>query len=172
MSMQAFQSPNYPNLGNVGINISLNKHLILEKPTKNISIHVIKQPKIAEINIFPGIDYTIIRHILNSPLEGIILKTYGAGNIPNDKNLLRTLKNANDKGMIIVNCTQCQRGTVNMSTYETGSILLKSGIISGKDLTDEAALTKLYVLCSKGYSNSKIKKLMQENIRGELTEEG
>jgi L-asparaginase len=59
-----------------------------------------------------------------------------------------------------------------MSTYETGSILLKSGIISGKDLTDEAALTKLYVLCSKGYSNSKIKKLMQENIRGELTEEG
>jgi L-asparaginase len=171
MSMQAFQSPNYPPLGKVGININIHKRLILEKPTKNISIHLIKRPKIAEINIFPGIDYTIVRHILNSPLEGIILKTYGAGNIPNDRNLLHTLKDANEKGIIIVNCTQCQKGTVNMSTYETGNILLTSGIISGKDLTDEAALTKLYVLCSKGYSNTRIKELMQKNVRGELTED-
>lgn len=169
-ALQAFQSPNLPPLGNVGIDIKLNSHLLLKKSSEKIYLNIIKNPKIAEINIFPGINYKVVEDILKSPLDGLVLKTYGSGNIPNDQNLLNTLKDASQKGTIIVNCTQCQRGSVDMTKYETGSILLENGIISGKDMTDESALTKLYVLCSKGYENNTIRKLMCKNLKGELTE--
>jgi len=168
-AMAAFDSPNFPRLAKVGIDITIKTHLIRENPTETLSLDLIKSPKIAAMRMFPGIDYGIIEHILEPPLEGFILKTYGAGNVPNDKRFLEILKKANDRGIIIVNCTQCQIGSVNMETYAAGRVLLDVGVISGHDLTDEAALTKLFYLFSLGLSNEEIKKYMQENVRGELT---
>ncbi len=168
-AVSAFQSPNFPKLGEVGIDIKIKNDLLQPKPLKPIKLNVIKSAKVAILSIFPGIDFKIFDQILCHPLEGLVLKTYGAGNIANSTQNLKVLKKATEQGIIIVNCTQCVRGTVNMKSYATGQSLLESDVISGYDLTDEAALTKLYYLLSLGLTNRQIKKKMQENIRGELT---
>lgn len=165
----AFDSPNYPHLASIGIDIELQQHLLLKKPKSPFCLQKIMPHFIANFRLFPGFAYDVLAFILDQPIKGLILETYGAGNAQNnDSRFLEVLHKANEKGIIIVNCTQCQQGRVEMSQYATGHTLKQAGLISGHDMTPEAAHCKLLYLLSKNVSTSEVKQLMERNLCGEL----
>lgn len=165
----AFDSLNYPHLASIGIDIELHEHLLLPKPQKAFHLQTIMPQFIANFRLFPGFATDVLSYILNQPLRGLILETYGAGNAQNnDPRFLSLLKNACDRGIIIINCTQCQQGHVEMGQYATGYTLKQAGLISGHDMTPEAAHCKLLYLLSKNLDIAKIKELMETNLCGEL----
>ncbi|CAL4043864.1 L-asparaginase 1 [Buchnera aphidicola (Tetraneura ulmi)] len=167
----AFDSPNLDPLLEIGINVNYSKKSHLNKKTKKkkLKINKINSQPIGLIRIYPGISFKIIKYFLLQPVKAIILCSYGSGNVPQKKNFLKELEKALKKNIIIINLTQCMYGKVNMNKYATGSYLAEIGVISGHDLTIEAALTKLYFLLSQNLSNKVIKKKMQKNLRGEIT---
>lgn len=168
--LDAFDSPNFPHLANVGISIDLHKNLLIPTPKKAFHLQSIHPQSIANIRLFPGFMTEVLADLLNQPLQGLVLETYGAGNAPNnDPQFLKLLKEASDKGVVLVNCTQCQRGAVEMGQYATGYTLKKAGLISGHDMTLEAAHCKLLYLLSKNISNKQVKVMMERNLCGELT---
>jgi len=165
----AFDSPNYPHLASIGIDIELNSQLLLKKPKKEFKLQTIIPSFIANFRLFPGFASDVLAYILDQPLKGLILETYGAGNAQNnDARFLFLLKAACQKGVIVVNCTQCPQGRVEMDQYATGNALKDAGLISGHDMTPEAAHCKLLYLLSKKLTNPEVKKLMETNLCGEL----
>ena len=165
----AFASPNYPPLASIGIDIKLDDSLLQKKPSPPFQLQTIIPSFIANFRLFPGFASEVLAYILNQPVRGLILETYGAGNAQNnDPSFLRLLKEACDRGVIIVNCTQCQQGRVTMSQYVTGHTLQQAGLISGHDMTLEAAHCKLLYLLSKQLELAQIKQLMETNLCGEL----
>lgn len=168
--LDAFDFPNFPPLGTVGIDIKINTGLINKVPQKEFTVHNFGDHSISALRLFPGISAQVVENILHPPLKGLVLETYGLGNIPDqNKELINVLKKACEQGVVIVACTQSLRGTVDLGAYKAGSVLERIGVISGYDMTTEAALAKMYYLFSRGYSIEEIRRLMQENIRGELT---
>lgn len=168
-SFQAFQSPNYPPLGKAGVELTID-HEALEPPTgRPFAFQCPGHPQVADLRLFPGISPELLRSFLQPPLEGAVLHTYGVGNAPTHPEFLAALREATERGVVIVNCTQCLEGCVDMNDYETGRRLLEVGLISGYDMTSEAALTKLFWLLSLRLSREEVKRRMQLNLRGELT---
>jgi L-asparaginase len=168
----AFGSPNFPPLGKMGIGIELNWRVIRPLPPSStlLTIHPLNGSRISAFRLFPGISADIVRHILQPPLKGLVLEAYGVGNGPNhDQEFLAVLREACQRGVIIVDCTQCFSGSVDLNDYATGASLAAAGVISGYDLTVEAALAKLFYLFSQEVHAETIKSLMQTNLRGELT---
>lgn len=167
----AFESPNYPPLGNVGIDIHIDWGL-----TRPAALTPLNPPPtelnatVGALRLFPGFSARLLDNVLQTPLQGLVLEAYGAGNAPdNDHTFLDALAAATQRGVIIVNCTQCLRGTVKLDAYATGTALLRAGVISGADMTPIAALTKLHYLLGSGYTAEETRALMQENLYGELT---
>lgn len=167
----AFTSPNMAELLETGIDIKINKGtLINSPPAQKLKIaNVLPQP-IGVVHIYPGISHLHIANVIQQPVKALILRTYGVGNAPQNEELLTLLKQATERGIIVVNCSQCFKGKVNMKGYATGDALSQCGVISAKDMTLEATLTKLHFLLSQQYSIAEIRNLMEENLRGELTE--
>ena len=168
----AFDSPNMPVLLEAGINIQLVTGALskeLNKETPSLILSKITPQPIGVVHLYPGISSAVIENVIKQPVKALILLSYGVGNAPQDEALLNCLTNAKKQGVVVVNCSQCVKGTVNMSGYATGNALSEAGVISGHDMTLEAALTKLHYLLSQGYSYEKLSLLMQQNLRGELT---
>ena len=143
-ALHAFDSPNYPALGEVGIDITIKHHLLKPLSQNTLAFsHSTAAPTIASVQIFPGMQATIIDALVEKGLTGLVLQTYGTGNAPaSDHTFLAALQRAQDAGVIMVNCSQCVQGHVDMRGYVTGHALADVGVISGQDMTQEAALTK------------------------------
>ncbi len=165
----AFDSPNFPPLGRVGVDIQVDASLVRPPPTAPLTLQKLQEVMIGTLRIFPGITAALVKNFLRVPVQGFVLETYGAGNAPAEGALLEVLAEATARGVVIVNCTQCLRGRVNMGGYATGDALLSAGVTSGADMTPEAALTKLLYLFRKGLSPTEIRAKVEEDLRGELT---
>jgi len=166
----AFESPNYPNLAEAGININFNLGAIhYSTNPKDLIIHTDIDTNIVILKMFPGIHKDVLHTMLNmESTKAIILETFGAGNAPTEKWFLEEIKHV-VKHKIVLNVTQCIAGTVDMTKYETGNELLKLGVISGYDITTEAAVTKLMHLLGRKYSFEEVKQRLNESISGEIT---
>lgn len=166
----AFDSPNFPHLASIGIDIALNQELVLPPITNPFHLQTIEPHFIANFQLFPGFASDVLAYILQQPLRGLVLETYGAGNAQNnDPGFLALLTEACERGVVIVNCSQCQHGRVEMNQYATGYTLKKAGLISGHDMTPEAAHCKLLYLLSKYKDVTRIKQLMETDLCGELS---
>ncbi len=170
-NFNAFHSYNYPVLAHAGIAIHYNlPHIyrpILRKPLKP---HFEFDNHIAILKLFPGMSPLVVESVLNTPeLKGVVLETFGSGNAPTDSWFLSRLKEATDKGIVIVNVTQCHSGSVEMERYETGYHLSETGVISGYDSTTESAVTKLMCLFGERMSPQEVKEYMQCSLIGEIS---
>lgn len=169
----AFDSFNYPHLGDAGINICYHEQNILKPDfSKPVIFHKATDPNVIVFSLFPGVQPSIISHVTDAPeLRSLVMRTYGSGNAPQQPWMFRLLKKATSAGINIINVSQCLAGSVEMSRYGTGFHLSESGVLSGQDATVEATVTKLMVLQGM-YSDQKlIKEMMQKSLAGEISEE-
>ncbi len=167
----AFDSPNYPHLAEVGIDVKYNRAVIRRGRRAKLVYRPMSDVPIGVIKVFPGIQFGLFESIMTDKLSGVVLETFGAGNIPSGGGeLIPIIRRAFSAGSVVTVCSQCPSGTVSLGAYKTSTALKEAGAVSGRDMTTEAAVAKLYHLFSLGLSKSEIKRKMEENIVGELTE--
>ena len=170
--LSAFWSYNYPALADVGVNITYHTEYILQPERYDEPLHIAARLSggIAVVKLFPGIEERTLRAMLSAEgLRGVVLETFGAGNAPTCEWFIRVLKEAIDRGVIILNITQCGGGKVSMELYETGLRLQKIGVLCGHDMTTEAAVTKLMYVLGLGLSDEQTRALLRRPLRGEFT---
>ena len=166
----AFDSPNYPHLADAGITVRYNHSAIKKRTYESLKMQKLSEIPIGVLKVFPGIQFGLFESIMTEKLSGIVLETFGAGNIPSDSGaLIPIIKRAFESGTVITVCSQCPSGTVTLGAYETSSQLKAAGAVSGSDMTTEAAVAKLYFLFSLGISKDEIKEKMEKDLRGEMT---
>lgn len=170
-NFNAFKSNNYPSLAKIGLAIHFHNDAIwrVHDPMP-LKVHTALDPNVIIIYIHPGITETSLRQQLSIPgVKGIILKTYGAGNAPTYPWFRDAICDAVKRGIVILNVTQCPNGGVHQTRYETGDMLAKAGVISGHDISTEAALTKMMFLFGMGLSGTQVAQRLLHPICGEMT---
>jgi L-asparaginase len=170
----AFASPNFPPVGTVGTSIGINWDLVLPRSAAGrpgqLAVVEMGEATIAAFRLFPGLKAEYLGNILAPPVQGVVLECYGAGNAPErNRPFMAALEAATRRGVVIVDVPQPLYGTADLELYATGRALLNVGVVSGYDMTAEAALTKLFYLFKKGYAPEEVRRLVQQNLRGELT---
>lgn len=170
-NFKAFSSPNYPALAEIGVHISYAHHCILYTAReKRLEPYLNFCSDIVVLRLFPGISQNIVHNMLALPsLRGLVLETFGAGNAMSYPWFVEELHNAVERGIVIVNVTQCLGGRVEMSIYDTGNQLQQAGVISSGDMTTEATIVKLMFLLGQGLSQREVEMLMRQNLAGEIT---
>ncbi|ELW47199.1 60 kDa lysophospholipase [Tupaia chinensis] len=169
----AFCSPNLPPLATVGADVTINQELVRKVSGKGrLLVHGSMERDVGLLRLYPGIPASLVRAFLQHPLKGVVLETFGSGNGPTKPDLLQELRAAAERGLTILNCTHCLQGAVT-TDYAAGMAAAGAGIVSGFDMTSEAALAKLsFVLGQPGLSLDDRKKLLAKDLRGEMTPPG
>ncbi|MFQ3173191.1 MAG: L-asparaginase [Flavobacterium sp.] len=167
---KAFTSPNYPELVESGVNLKIRRELLLPKQqSKSLVVHENLDKNVVIVKMFPGMSEVVLSAILDiRNLKGIVLETYGSGNAPTEDWFISLLVKAINKGLHIINVTQCSAGSVNMGQYETSTSMKEIGVISGKDITTEAAITKLMYLLGQNIAPNEFKEIFETSLRGEM----
>jgi L-asparaginase len=166
----AFKSPNYPPLAEAGVDIEYNKNYFLKAGTKSLKVHSNLSNDIIVLKLFPGINKNITTSMLHAKgAKAVIIETFGAGNATTQDWFIDELDQLIKKGVIVLNVTQCHVGKVIQGKYETSRRLKKIGVISGHDMTFESAVTKLMFLLGQNLPVSKISKLLETDLRGEVS---
>lgn len=168
---EAFESLNYPYLAESGVNLKVNTEFLWQpKSNQDLIVRTKMNTNVGILKLFPGISKPIVEAVLKSQLiEGLIIETYGSGNATTESWFINTLKRAIDKGLYVINVTQCAGGSVTMGQYETSSQLKSIGVISGKDITTEAAIAKLMYLLGENIKPKEFKSIFETSLRGEMS---
>ncbi|MBQ1611325.1 MAG: asparaginase [Muribaculaceae bacterium] len=170
-NFNAFMSNNYPELARIGLDIKYFKEMLYRLPSKRpLKVRYNMDPNVMFLELHPGITPSTLKYLLNTPdIKGIVLKTYGAGNSPSEPWFTSLIREATDRGVVIVNVTQCPNGGVHDELYETGNCLANAGVVSGHDMTSEAAITKLMYLFGLGLSPAGVKRYFNSDLCGEVS---
>ena len=170
-NFNAFRSNNYPELARIGLDITFNTGALYRSPSRRpLKVRPVMDLNVMFLELHPGMTDTTLRHLLSTPgIKGIVLKTYGAGNAPTDATFMRLICEAVQRGVVILNVTQCVNGGVDNTLYETGNSLAEAGVISGHDITSEAAVTKLMYLFGMGLAPDAVKHYLECDLCGEVT---
>jgi lysophospholipase len=167
--LDAFGSQNFDPLISLGVDYKVEWNQLLRTTSRPFSIQSKLSENIAVFRLFPGFSVKMLKNLLQPPIEGLVLQTFGAGNAPDgNQDLIDALREASERGVVIVNCTQCPKGTVE-AHYATGVVLKRAGVVPGQDMTVEAALTKLAYLLGKELPKEEVRAKMLQSMRGELT---
>ena len=170
---RAFRSPNCPPLAEAGINIKYNRKVIM-KPglwSAPLQISTSLDTRVSILKVHPGITPQVMRHFLCSDaVRAVIIETYGSGNAPSSQWFIDIVREAALSGKVLMNVTQCLAGMVDMDLYATGKALEKAGVVSGRDITTESALAKLFYLMGKSADNNWVKARLGDNLKGEISE--
>lgn len=170
-NFNAFQSNNYPALAHVGLDIEYDYDALSRRDTYGpLKVNYNFDDSVAEITLYPGISRKYIEHILSTPrLKGVILRTFGAGNAPDDRWFNDAIAEAVSRGIIFLNVTQCVHGPIRAGRYLSGEKLMEMGVISGQDITFEAAITKMMHLFGQGLPVDTVKEMLAKPLAGEMT---
>ncbi len=169
-NFEAFRSVNYPVLAEAGIYIKYNHNYIQKPNFKKLRTHLNLDTNVALLKLFPGISKQHVDAVLSiKGLKGVVMETFGTGNTQTDEWFIESLKDAIDRGIIILNVTQCKGGSVEIGKYQTSIQLGQIGVLSGHDITTEAAITKMMFLFGLGISKDQILEGLQKPLRGEMT---
>ncbi len=167
----AFQSANYPYLAKAGVDLVYNREFVrYPKSIEPLIVHRAFSDQITILKLFPGINRKYMDTILSiDNLKAVILETYGSGNAPSEDWFIKRIKKAVNRGIILLDVTQCNRGSVELGRYETSRSLLEVGVVGGYDITTEAAATKLMILLAQNLEPTEIKMLLNKSLKGEIT---
>ncbi|MEH6304645.1 type I asparaginase [Olivibacter sp. CPCC 100613] len=167
---EAFRSPNYPVLVEAGVHLKYNRPALMNNTGKDFTLHTKIDNSISVLKLYPGISQEVVRAVLESDARSVIMETFGSGNTTTATWFLDMLRGAIQNGKNIVNISQCKVGSVELGRYETSRWLKEMGVLSGFDMTFEAAVTKLMYLQGEFESQSEVARWVEVNIRGELTD--
>ena len=172
-NFNAFESFNYPSLAKAGIKISYKEHLFLPMPTNKLVVRKLFDRRIAVLKLFPGITPAVVEATVRIPdLQGLVIETFGSGNAPTEAWFINALQEALDRGVIVLNVTQCKAGAVQMRQYQASCDMDRIGVIGGNDITIEAAVTKMmYLLGNFPDDKNKVRERLSQNLRGEISTE-